>query len=149
MAKYSVTDTSLASVADAIRAKGGTSDAMAFPTGFVSAIEAITAGGGALKTATGKWNPSANTNSYTVTGLSFKPKVIIACYQVTSTNNSTPGIYGFCAEGITGHGRRAGMYFSFALSNATDSSGTIEGTLLGGTGQFFITSYSYTWYAFG
>ena len=41
MAKYSVDGTSLISVADAIREKGGTTDALTFPDGMVSAIEAI------------------------------------------------------------------------------------------------------------
>lgn len=39
-------DSDLTTVADAIRSKGGTSKALAFPAGFVSAIEAIEAGGG-------------------------------------------------------------------------------------------------------
>ena len=39
-------DADLTSVADAIRARGGTSGALAFPDGFVSAVEAISAGGG-------------------------------------------------------------------------------------------------------
>ena len=58
MAYRKVNDTSLASVADAIRAKGGTSDALVFPDGFVSAISAIqTGGGGGGATApSAKWN---------------------------------------------------------------------------------------------
>lgn len=47
MAYRKVNDNSLASVADAIRSKGGTSDALVFPDGFVSAISAIQTGGGA------------------------------------------------------------------------------------------------------
>lgn len=39
-------DADLTAVADAIRAKGGTSEALAFPGGFVEAVEAIEAGGG-------------------------------------------------------------------------------------------------------
>ena len=46
MAKYFVEDTSLTAVADAIRTKGGTSEALEFPDGFVSAVEGIQAGGG-------------------------------------------------------------------------------------------------------
>lgn len=46
MAYRKVNDISIASVADAIRAKGGTSDAIVFPDGFVSAISAIQTGGG-------------------------------------------------------------------------------------------------------
>ena len=47
MAYRKVNDNSLASVADAIRSKGGTSDALVFPDGFASAISAIQTGGGA------------------------------------------------------------------------------------------------------
>lgn len=46
MTDYIVRDTQLTSVANAIRTKGGTSDPMAFPDGFVSAVEAIPTGGG-------------------------------------------------------------------------------------------------------
>lgn len=47
MTDYVVRDTQLTSVADAIRAKGGTSDPLTFPDGFVDAVEAIPTGGGA------------------------------------------------------------------------------------------------------
>lgn len=51
MTDYLTTDTELTSVADAIRTKGGTSAQLVYPTGFVSAIEAIpTGGGGSTKT---------------------------------------------------------------------------------------------------
>lgn len=38
---YVVSDTSLESIADAIRAKGGTSDALIYPTEFLSAVRAL------------------------------------------------------------------------------------------------------------
>lgn len=46
MADYKVTDTELTSIANAIRTKGGTSNQLVFPTGFVSAVQAIPTGGG-------------------------------------------------------------------------------------------------------
>lgn len=46
MANYLTTDTELTSVADAIRAKGGTSAQLTYPAEFVSAIQAIPTGGG-------------------------------------------------------------------------------------------------------
>lgn len=46
MAERIVQEESLVAVADAIRAKGGTTDALSFPTGFANAIAAIQAGGG-------------------------------------------------------------------------------------------------------
>ena len=45
MADYLTTDTELTSIANAIRTKGGTSAALTYPAGFVSAIEAIPTGG--------------------------------------------------------------------------------------------------------
>ena len=56
MAYRKVDDTSLASVADAIRSKGGTSDTLVFPEGFVSAISAIQTGGGGGTASSAKWN---------------------------------------------------------------------------------------------
>ena len=46
MATYLTTDVELTSIADAIREKGGTNDSLTYPAGFVSAIEAISTGGG-------------------------------------------------------------------------------------------------------
>lgn len=45
MADYKVTDTELTSIANAIRTKGGTQSQLEFPTGFVSAVQAIPTGG--------------------------------------------------------------------------------------------------------
>ena len=44
--EYLVNSSDMTAVADAIRTKGGTSEALAFPDGFVSAIEAISTGSG-------------------------------------------------------------------------------------------------------
>ncbi len=46
MADYLTTDTELVSVANAIRTKGGTSDPLEWPQGYVDAIGAISGGGG-------------------------------------------------------------------------------------------------------
>lgn len=43
---YITTDTELTSIANAIRTKGGTSAGLAFPSEFISAINAISGGGG-------------------------------------------------------------------------------------------------------
>lgn len=43
--EYAVNQADLTAVADAIRAKGGTSGALAFPGGFVDAVRSIQAGG--------------------------------------------------------------------------------------------------------
>lgn len=48
MSQYVVTDTELTAVADAIRSKGGTEADLEWPSEFVSAIGAITTGGGGI-----------------------------------------------------------------------------------------------------
>ena len=44
--EYLATNTDLKKVADAIRAKGGTTEKLSFPDGFASGIQALAAGGG-------------------------------------------------------------------------------------------------------
>lgn len=56
--EYSVNQSDLVSVANAIRVKGGTSEALVFPDGFVSAVQAIQAGGGAVQA---DWNQNDET----------------------------------------------------------------------------------------
>lgn len=45
MPEYLVVDTDLTAIASAIRIKGGTSAGLAFPSEFISAINAISGGG--------------------------------------------------------------------------------------------------------
>ena len=45
--EYLVNETDLKAVADAIREKGGTTELLAFPAGFISAIQAIGSNTGA------------------------------------------------------------------------------------------------------
>lgn len=96
MATRSVQESSLTSLADAIRAKGGTSDTLAFPSGFVEAIEAIQTGGGntenllfGLPYATGSFTSAEDiTSTYTICTL--PDSVLIAA------NNHTAMIGTFC-----------------------------------------------------
>ena len=53
MAEYLTNTTDLTKVASAIREKGGTSDSLVYPDGFVTAIQAIQAGGGTTPGAPG------------------------------------------------------------------------------------------------
>lgn len=59
MAYVKCDEASLTAVADAIREKGGTTEQMVFPDGFVEAIDGIQAGGGAAKDATIQINNDA------------------------------------------------------------------------------------------
>ena len=68
MADYKVTDTELTSIANAIRTKGGTQAQLEFPTGFVSAVQAIPTGGGVIvplsATQNGVYTPPSGTDGY-------------------------------------------------------------------------------------
>lgn len=90
MAKCFVDDTSLTSIAEAIRTKGGTTDQLVFPAGFISAIEAIEAGGGfdfggtAIEFASGSFTPSEQTTCKNMFSSSNKLDILL---------NNTSGVY--------------------------------------------------------
>lgn len=68
MSVYLADGADLTSVANAIRTKGGTSAQLAFPAGFVSAIQAIPTGGGSTETllASGTYTVTAAASSATI-----------------------------------------------------------------------------------
>lgn len=70
MAKYKVSDTDLTAVANAIRTKGGTSDALPFPDGFVEAIGNISGGGSTLITKSITENGTYNASQDSADGYS-------------------------------------------------------------------------------
>lgn len=124
MAKCFVDDTSLTSIAEAIRTKGGTTDQLVFPAGFISAIEAIEAGGGTgieiptgYKISTGSYTP--NTEGTNITHI-----IKIA----SSLPYSLPCMM-FCIyreEGFNATGSDANRYLTFfvgAISSRSTSSG--------------------------
>mgnify|MGYP006916253515 CR=1 FL=1 len=86
-------DADLTSVANAIRTKGGTAASLAFPSDFVSAIEAIsTGGGGGLKYELGTFtlqsDVAGTAAGYPVShGLGEAPKVVIIWTEDYSTEN--------------------------------------------------------------
>lgn len=63
---YLTTDTDLIAVADTIREKGGTNEALAWPTGYVNAIGAISGSTGPVLNLQGiaKWKQAGTSNSY-------------------------------------------------------------------------------------
>ncbi len=73
-------DADLTSVADAIRTKGGTDAQLAFPAGFVSAVQAIAAGGadlGAVEVYVADYHESADL-SITAGALDKYARVIVS-----------------------------------------------------------------------
>ena len=94
MALYLAEDTDLTSVANAIRTKGGTTAQLSFPTGFVSAINAIPTGGSTptvtTKTTT---NSSASNTSISFTGLTKAPIAFFVRCQTQLTRSSNSSYY--------------------------------------------------------
>lgn len=85
-----VLESGLTSIANAIREKAGTSDALAFPAGFAEAIAAIESGGadlsqlGYTKASCGSITPDTNISSITH-NLGVVPKLIMVSTDDAST----------------------------------------------------------------
>lgn len=87
MAEYLTNTTDLTKVASAIREKGGTTDPLVYPDGFVTAIQAIQTGGGTSGSQTGVVDTSA---SYRIIHTYFPDavSVTIPTRVVTATSAS-------------------------------------------------------------
>ncbi|MDD7602318.1 MAG: hypothetical protein PUK54_06940 [Firmicutes bacterium] len=84
----SALDANIASIAEAIRTKGGTTDQLVFPDGFISAIEAIETGGD-IKIAYGSVTLSEDLDSITINhGLEDYPTFAILLQTGVNINYS-------------------------------------------------------------
>ena len=98
MAEYLTNTTDLTKVASAIRAKGGTSDPLVYPDGFVTAIQAIETGGGGGsdelvnslidRTISGTYvnNTVTAIGVYGLAGCTKLTSVVLPAVQVTNAN---------------------------------------------------------------
>ena len=64
MAEYLVTDSDMTKVADAIRAKGNTTDPLSFPDGMAAMINSIQSGGGGVEGVDISFINAVNNSSY-------------------------------------------------------------------------------------
>ena len=60
-------DAGMAYIANAIRAKAGTTDKLVWPDGFKAAVEGIQTGSGGISIQSGSFTPAENLSSYTIT----------------------------------------------------------------------------------
>ena len=95
MSNYIATDTDLAAIADAIRAKGGTSDPLTFPGGFEDAIADISSGGGNSVTGTFTIATIANNNFPTITHNLNTQKIAVLIYPLSNTVSADGGYQKF------------------------------------------------------
>jgi hypothetical protein len=110
-------DADLTSVANAIRTKGGTSAYLAFPAGFVSAVQAIPTGGGGAQVAEGTITGS-NTDTVSLS-VSFEPDMVFL--RRSDYDNMTA--ISERSVGATVLARDMFMYYNGVLANATTTSG--------------------------
>lgn len=108
----SVLDAGLKTIADAIREKGGTSSALAFPGGMAEAIAAIQAGGGGGGNIVyGTFTPAENIRTLTVEhGLGKLPS--FAMFFVRNATSADDNAM-YCAGGITNT-----SYFRYAKTSS-------------------------------
>ena len=142
-------DADLTSVANAIRTKGGTSASLAFPSGFVSAVEAIPSGGGGSPT--GSYTPTANTKTFTIdVGASFTHFVIYATSNVYAAGSGVRTISLIAYDSSMAFTWRIGSNAAGNAGSATmpNSGFSTSGTqFVVNTDQFFLGGYTYNWIA--
>lgn len=169
MAEYLVQDTSLTAVADAIRAKTGSADLLAFPSGMVDAIAGIASGGSGLKHASGTWTPASDTYFMKVTGLPFTPKmfkiIVTADGRMDGTAKSHGTIYvdGDCCwlgSNASGTTLAVTCYLDLDTTAESDDITTIPngskyhgllqtGFYSYGSNKTWVAGYTYEWEAWG
>lgn len=146
-------DTALTATADAIRAKTGKTDSVAWneSSGFEGAIYAISSGG---KIAVGSITLSSATRTLTVSGLNFKPKHVVVRFHYTFTGGTSPtehtvvsAEYGMRTSLTAYNGQFSSKSLtdgSIYLSSGTLSNGGFSLTLTGTSApSFYATTYEY------
>ena len=170
-------DADLTSVANAIRTKGGTSASLAFPAGFVSAIQAIPSGGGGtaesgsfVATSTGDCTLSVTSlHSFVAVwldgwtlgkSLSDNPYGAykkLCIFAISPDYSDLPALAGFIAGGITnyagtgysGYGERAKQIAGGNANNVefTSSYIKLDYMRVNGSNRTFVDGATYYWRA--
>lgn len=116
MAEYLVQDTSLTSVADAIRGKTGASDLLSFPDGYIEAINSIVGEGGGSG-----GGAEYKTCTVAINGMT-SPGVVY-----TKIDNGQPGISTAITDGVVNNVLCGSvMVFLGAYLSASATSGETE-----------------------
>ena len=159
----------LTAIADAIRAKGGTTDLLTLD-GMVEAINAISAGGGGFKTASGTYTPASD-SGWMVVEFDFKPRFIqfyLDNYDTDGLNGTAKVLCGVYVDGLSSiqctnaGGSSAGVFsgnvspsVQIADNDTTilNPQGLIRPRKSGGYNLYYNRQFragtTYTWEAFG
>lgn len=161
-------DADLTSVADAIRAKTGRADALAFPAGMVEVIAGISSGGG-VTIRSGSFTPAENLLSIDI-ALGFEPKNFVfwkgtnnaghgvrTAYGLWVIENAAVAHVGSNSSGTTIpsgiSAEHYGVYLDTINSNSPPASyfayadGTITITTRLGAGGGYLVPEKYNWIA--
>lgn len=131
MAEYLTNDTDLKKVADAIRAKGGTSAPLAYPSGFVSAIQAIQTGIAPqlVVTVSAGATVTATNGSKTISGTADSTGVCTLTVPETGTWSVSATLGGQTSDtksvSITGSYAVALTFFSATITVNVDSGASV------------------------
>lgn len=137
--EYSVNQSDLVSVANAIRVKGGTSEALVFPDGFVSAVQAIQAGGGAVQA---DWNQNDETQPDYVKNrpfyletewLNINDEFGVTFYPMTFTTVDNNGVNTARGEFVLGVGIHKVVFDGVTYVCTMSEDGSIGGKIVSQT----------------
>ena len=138
MTDYLTNSTDLGAVADAIRAKGGTSAQLVYPSGFVTAIQNIPSGGSiTVATATA----SSTQRNITFAGVSEYPEFFV----VQNTSGIAPSSSGVpFAVFVSAQKSGASSYGSPVMAFYTGNNGTVAPGAASLFRDAYVSSGSFT-----
>lgn len=127
MSDYKVSDNSLTSVAEAIRTKGGTTEGLQFPDGFVQAISSLSTGGSTLITKSITENGTYSASSDNADGYSSVTVNVHVLFEKLGTYTVAEAWdmsgQAMIENVMTGHYSNDSMYYVFIFNNNTNTSG--------------------------
>lgn len=116
--EYTVNAADLTAVADAIRAKTGTSEGLLFPDGFAAAIAGISAG---TQVASGSVSLGTNERTVTVTpGFIVGKFMIVWATLTTGTTTTQAGAY-YSGDSFNFYNTDGGMAYCTLITNTVES----------------------------
>lgn len=146
----------LTSVANAIRAKGGTSADLAFPSGFISAVDAITSGGGSPIQLLYTLTVAEDSRSVSIITTSFNSYDFYFClidatltasdwlYIVKNSNSTSGGSYQQSSQNHHGIIFLVAKYYSSTQVLTTIQANNGYITTYGAPDNMFIYTYTAT-----
>ena len=118
MADYVVSDASLTAVADAIRSKGNISEQLAFPEGFIRAVEEIPSGGGTPNNITVKLQSSSESSG--AIGINhIQYNSALGVIVPAGTNGGTMSAGSSSSRSMLRQGNYIGFIVNVALTSVT------------------------------